>query len=161
MFKLKTDLPKGKIGLTNHLAALSKMKSDEQHKDVFNHLYNCLTILDDKFSALLTFNSIIIAVFALFIIDTDDLTALIFLLYTGISSVLISCFLLLLVVWVHWSKTEDFNNLDQHGLTLLMVRRQRTIIYRTAWYLSTFSVACLFLYLAIHIIQKIQMLHYL
>lgn len=147
MFKIKSQLPKNTQENNEHIIALSQMKADEKHHNVFEHLYDCLTILDDKSSALLSFNSIIIAVFALFIISGENEIITGALLFLGIISVMISCLFLLLVVWVHWSTSEDFQNLDQHGLNLLEVRKQRTIKYRLAWYFSTFSVAILFLYL--------------
>lgn len=154
MFKfLKSQLPLTEADQLLHLKAWSKMKSSETHKDVFEHLYECLSVLDDKSSALLGFNSIIMAVFALFITDDNSLTrdnSVKIILLFGIFFVMISSLLLLFVVWIHWSKTSDFQNLDKHGLHLLNVRNERTIKYRIAWCFSVISIAALSLYLLIH-----------
>jgi hypothetical protein len=143
---LTSQLPKSDSELLQHLKALSDMKGDDGHRDIFDHLYGCLTILDDKSAALLSFNSIITAVFALFILSKEDMVLSV-LLYGGIVLLVMSCLLLLSVVWIHWSGTEELQDLDQHGLTLLRVRRTRTIRYRLAWFFSTLSMVSLFVYI--------------
>jgi len=38
---------------------------------------------------------------------------------------------------------NDLSDLHKHALSLLSVRRVRTVRYRLAWYLAVFSVLCL------------------
>ena len=71
---------------------------------------------------MLGFNSIILAVFAIFM--TQDLVlAELVLLNGGMASILVSSFLLLSVVWVHWSTTDNLRDLENHAMILLQVRR--------------------------------------
>jgi|SRR5689334_18248649 len=141
MFKLHAQLPKSDSDLREHVAALKGAIGPDK---LFDHLYGCLTILDSKSSSLLGFNSIIIAVFAVFLAGQTNLGV-----YGGVcvgagmAAVIVSCFLLLSVVWVHWSTTHDFANRDRHALNLLKVRRTRTLRYRLAWYFSVTSVLSL------------------
>jgi hypothetical protein len=141
MFKLYAQLPRGDKALREHRAALKDAIGEDK---LFDHLYGCLTILDSKSSSLLAFNSIIIAVFAVFLTSQTQLGR-----YGGVcvgagmTAVIVSCFLLLTVVWVHWSTTDDFPNKDEHAFNLLKVRRSRTLKYRLAWYFSVTSVLAL------------------
>ena len=124
--------------MREHVTALKTAIGQDK---LFDHLYGCLTILDSKSSSLLAFNSIIIAVFALFLTGQIHLGV-----YGGIcvgagmATVIVSCFLLLSVVWVHWSKTDDFPDKDRHAFDLLKVRKTRTVLYRLAWCFSVTSV---------------------
>jgi len=140
MFNLYAQLPKCDSDLREHVAALKDAIGEDKDK-LFDHLYGCLTILDSKSSSLLAFNSIIIAVFAVFLAGQTNLG-----LYGGVcvgagmAAVIVSCFLLLSVVWIHWSTTDDFSDRDRHAFDLLKVRRTRTLKYRLAWYFSVTSV---------------------
>jgi hypothetical protein len=144
MFDLFSQLPKCDSDLINHKVKMAEMLKHPEHQILFEHLYSSLSILDAKSSSLLGFNSIIIAVFALFLARSDSLG-----LFGGISigvgmsAVIISCFLLPSVVWVHWSTTDDFGDPDRHAVDLLRVRRSRTITYRLAWYFVVTSVISL------------------
>jgi len=146
MFKLFAQLPKCDSDLREHVAVLKIAIGEDK---LFDHLYGCLTILDSKSSSLLAFNSIIIAVFALFLTVPIHLG-----LYgglcvgVGMAAVIVSCFLLLSVVWVHWSTTDDFPNRDRHAFELLKLRKTRTLKYRLAWYFSVTSVVGLSAFLA-------------
>ena len=119
------------------------MTSEREHQELFDHLYECLSILDSKSASLLSFNSIIMAVFAIFMtgggLSTTQLTAII----VGMVSVIASALLLLWVVWIHWSTTDNLTNLEDHALILLDVRRSRTVMYRLAWYLAVGAVVSL------------------
>ena len=149
MFKLRSQLPRSNSALWDHIDALKEIKDQDAHQKLFDHLYSCLSILDSKSASLLQFNSIIIAVFALFLTRENGLG-----LFGGISvgvgmaAVIISSLLLLSVAWVHWSTTEDFKNADGHAFNLLKVRIARTIKYRLAWYLAVTSVISLSVFLA-------------
>jgi len=141
MFKLYQQLPKDEGALRDHIEGLRSMTDDRNkaHHALFDHLYECLSILDSKASSLLGFNSIIIAVFAIFM--TGDLDQIGWIVVSiGMASILTSCLLLLSVVWIHWSTTENFLDLERHALILLRVRRVRTIRYRLAWYCAIFAL---------------------
>lgn len=106
MFNLYEQLPMDEKALRAHIAALRRITDFQEHQELFDHLYGCLSILDAKSSSLLTFNSIIIAVLAIFM--TRRLEGVEWIaINIGMASILVSCLLLLLVVWVHWSTTED------------------------------------------------------
>lgn len=139
MFSLYAQLPKDEKALRDHVKALGTLTGVKEHHELFDHLYGCLSILDAKSSSLLSFNSIIIAVFAIFM--TTALGRVEWIpISLGMASILVSSLLLLSVVWVHWSTTSNLVDLEKHALILLRVRRSRTIKYRLAWY---FAVAAL------------------
>jgi hypothetical protein len=142
VFKLYDQLPKSEKALKQHVVSLGGMTGGREHQELFDHLYGCLSILDSKSSSLLSFNSIIIAVFAIFM--TGELRGVERITITiGMASVMVSCLLLLSVVWVHWSTTENLSDLESHALVLLRVRRSRTIKYRLAWYFAVGSLGAL------------------
>lgn len=135
MYNIFEQLPCSQSEVKAHTNALSQMAKDEEHKALFGHFYECLTILDGKSASLLSFNSIIIAVFAIFMAGAFTILEFV-ILNLGITLALIPSILLLFVVWIHWSTTADLSNLDQHAITLLKVRRTRTIKYRISWHFS-------------------------
>lgn len=154
MFSLYAQLPRGDDALRAHIGSLARMTGVKEHQDLFDHLYGCLSILDAKSSSLLSFNSIIIAVFAIFM--TDELRGLEWVVINlGMASVLAGSLLLLTVVWVHWSTTENLIDLEKHAFVLLDVRRERTIKYRLAWYFAVVSVLALGVFLVLRIITPI------
>ncbi len=61
------QLPRSRPEMEAHLAALAKVRSAPEHEALFGHLYDVLSILDAKAASLLSFNSIVIAVFAIFL----------------------------------------------------------------------------------------------
>lgn len=142
MFRILAQLPKTREELEKHVEALVRAHSSEEHEELFQHLYGCLSILDDKASSLLSFNSIVIAVFA--IVMTSPITSTgFFLAGAGMAAVTISSVLLMSVVWIHWSTTDDLKKLDEHAYRLLQVRRSRTIRYRLAWWFSMLGIFAL------------------
>jgi hypothetical protein len=138
-FGLHAQLPRTQSDLEDHVSALSGMTSAHEHEAVFDHLYGCLSILDSKSSSLLSFNSIIIAVFAIFM-TTAPQTLEWIAIGSGMTMVLASSFLLLSVVWVHWSTTDHLQDHARHAVILLQVRRDRTIRYRLSWYLAVLAM---------------------
>jgi hypothetical protein len=147
MFKLGAGLPKTEAELRDHAKALCEMMASEK-KDLFSHLYECLSILDTKSSSLLASNAITSAVFAIFMSNPLPRCEWIT-LNAGMASILVSSLLLLWVVWVHWSTTADLRNLDGHALVLLTVWRSRTICYRLAWFLSVLAIVALLVFLVL------------
>jgi len=145
MFKLFKDvydqLPDSS-DLGRHRDALSTMVNKEGHERMFSHLYESLTILDSKSGSLLQFNSVLVAVFTIFLSTQSSLALWIF-GGPGLILTLVSCYILLSVVWVHWSATEHMSDGQQHELRLLEVRRSRTISYRVAWNCSRAGICAL------------------
>jgi hypothetical protein len=142
MFSIFAQLPRTKAEIEAHVAALVRAHKSVEHHELFQHLYGCLTILDDKSASLLSFNSIVIAVYA--IVMTASVTTVgFFIAGIGMATVTLSSILLMSVVWIHWSTTEDLQDLDQHAHRLLHVRRSRTIRYRLAWWLSMAGILTL------------------
>lgn len=150
MLNIYAQLPCTKVEVKQHTEALSEMSKNAEHKALFDHLYECLSIIDSKSASLLSFNAIIIAIFAIFISGKQSPVEAI-LLGFGVFLVLASSLLLLFVVWIHWSDTKELNDLDGHAITLLKVRRTRTIRYRIAWYFSVGAIIILTIFLLIRI----------
>ena len=150
MFNLFAELPATKADYEEHIGALEEMYKSPEDKELFKHLYDCLSILDSKSTSLLTFNSVIIAVFAIFTVAEPLGVAWIAIAF-GMAMTLVSCLLLLWVVWIHWSTTDDLKDKENHPLTLLRVRRSRTVLYRLAWYFSVAGISGLLLFFAYHI----------
>ena len=105
-----------------------------------DYLYNCLSILDTKSSALLQYDGIILAAATLAVTlsprpSIGSLFVIISLVLSGISSVL--C---LPVIWVHWTTTREFANEDSEFLELLRHRNRRTLCYRTSWLIAQMAV---------------------
>jgi hypothetical protein len=154
-FKLYAELPSQPADLKRHVAALGAMASSERHAKLFDHLYGCLSILDAKSTSLLTFDAVIIAVFAVFMAGELPLISWV-IVDLGTVTILVSCFFLLSVVWVHWSTTDHLADFEQHALTLLEVRRARTIKYRLAWYLSVSALIMLALHLILRLVYRLS-----
>ena len=152
MFKrIHSHLPEGREALERHVKALGTMLSAQKHQAVFDHLYETLSILDSKSATLLQFNSVLIAVFAIYLQSNTFQWAWVWALL-GLIVVLVSSCLLLLVVWVHWSSTEEMErDPDLHAYNLMQVRQERTVSYRLAWNFSVASVLIL-LVLAGHLV---------
>lgn len=116
-----------------------------------DHLYSCLTIIDGKAQALLSFNSFLLAVVGIYVgtiqIIRDQLFLLAPFILTSLASG-VSCLFCLDVVWVHWLTKQDMlpapgetdANVGQGFVELLLLRDERTRTYRVAWFLSFFSV---------------------
>lgn len=152
VFDLFAQLPKSDEDLRKHVSALSRMTEQREHQELFDHLYECLSILDSKSSSLLGFNSIIIAVFAIFMTGGSVSPVQWCTIAVGMAGVVVSCLLLLWVVWIHWSSTENLADLENHALVLLNVRRSRTIMYRLAWYLAVGAILCLSVFAGLRVL---------
>jgi hypothetical protein len=151
VFELYSQLPRNQKELQRHIAALTAMTTAREHQALFDHLYECLSILDAKSASLLSFNSIIIAVFAIFLASEPRGFSWAVLNF-GVAVILISCLLLLIVVWVHWSTTAQLQSREDHAIILLQVRSDRTFKYGLAWYFSVAGMVALSLFLISRII---------
>lgn len=136
---------------SKHLISFQKLSKNDSYLEIFNFLYDNLNILDSKSSALLTFNSIIIAVLAVWTDDYDFATIdewqiLFYILYfVFFILLLISSLLSLISVYIFWSSTEDFNSPDENLKKLLKLREDRTIQYRRSWWLAFMGITGTFL----------------
>jgi hypothetical protein len=157
-FTLFSQLQKTEKQITDHITALSKVVKDEEHQDIFGHLYECLSILDSKSSSMLSSNSIIIAVFAIFMTGELGMREYV-IVNIGMAAIVFSTLLLLSVVWVHWSTTEDLNDPVAHKAKLLKVRNSRTWRYRLAWYLAVLSLVMLAVFLSSRLISRLFLRH--
>ena len=124
-------------------ATLLKIMNEGPDKALIEYLYDCLSILDDKSSSLLSFNSIIMAVFAIFMTVQDVDGLQIVLIGIGTTCVLVSSFLLLNVVHIRWSSSVDLEKIADHQRALLRIRGERTNEYQRARLLAVVSVALL------------------
>ncbi len=101
-------------------------------------LYRDLTILDDKSSALLSFNSIILAAAAILLTSAEAVARIGFLITLFVIGV--SSYLCLRVVWLRWSDTRSMASHEQFWLDLHPVRDQRTRWFRGAWMLAQVAI---------------------
>lgn len=104
-------------------------------------LYRNLTILDDKSSALLSFNSIVLAATAILLSSAHSIARVSFLVTLLVIAV--SSYLCLRVVWLHWSDADTLTDSERFWLDLLPVRDMRTRWYRAAWILAQCSIVSL------------------
>jgi hypothetical protein len=116
-----------------HLAAIRESAAHD-------YLYDCLSVLDTKASALLQYDGIILAAATLAITLFSRATAgtvlvAVALILSGLSSVL--C---LQVIWVYWTETAEFSSDKDEFVTLLKRRGARTLCYRASWITAQASV---------------------
>jgi hypothetical protein len=152
-FNVREQLPHTEDDSRAHIQRLTVLLRDEEQRVLFDHLYENLSILDAKAASLLQFNSVLLAVFTLFLTDKIHVVAF-YIGAVGILVTLISCYKLLEVVWVHWSTKDHMTTPENHGLKLLEVRKSRTIIYRTAWNYSKAAVVSLIVMVVLIVIAR-------
>lgn len=144
MLGIYENLPRNCIEKRRHIAATMSALAQPESKNTLDHFYGTLSIIDNKASALLTHNSVIIAIYALCIKDSQN-----YFLIIGVFMTLIASVLLLSITWVHWSKTEELEDTELQLATLQDVRIERTIRCRAAWWLSGISVFVIVISLSI------------
>jgi hypothetical protein len=105
--------------------------------------YELLNILDSKASALLTFNALGLASISIWLgyVPLNYLHLALDLIFIVL---LVSCGLLLRIIWLRWAAIQE--EVD----VLNRVRQDRTRHYRLAWKLSIGSVAWLVLISTVH-----------
>jgi hypothetical protein len=151
LLKTKFGLNLNETERKKHLDLLKELQKDETHLGAFQFMYDNLNIIDSKSSALLTFNSLIIAVLAIWTSNTN--TSAFLFIYTFILILfLVSSVLCLLTVFLYWSSTSELKNIENHIDLLLKVREQRTIKYRYAWYLAFMGILLMIIAKAIDVI---------
>ena len=141
-FNIKEQLSTEEENKSQYIIGLVDTLKDQEQSLIFSHLYENLSILDSKSATLLQFNSVLIAIFTIFI-TSQILLIPYFIGVLGVLTTLVSCNLLLQVVWVYWSTSETMSSTEVHALKLLEVRDERTILYRKSWNCSKLSLLCL------------------
>jgi hypothetical protein len=131
-------------GQVEHIASIRESTAHD-------YLYNCLSILDTKSSALLQYDGIILVAAALSVTlfphpTLGNLFVILALLLSAISSAL--C---LPVIWVYWTTTPEFSDERGEFTDLLGHRNRRTVYYRISWLIA--QLALLFLVTGIIIRQ--------
>lgn len=113
--------------------------------------YDLLTILDSKASGLLTFNSIFLATLAIWLgyVPFNVLHILLDLVFIAL---LCSCWQLLNVIWLKWTPLEEIadRNPEEVAKELQFVRKRRTGIYHSAWYIAKGSIICVVVVTIVH-----------
>lgn len=120
-------------GQIDHIAAIRESTAHD-------YLYECLSILDKKASALLQYDGLIIAAATLGVTldrhpSVGNVFIVISLLISGVSSVL--C---LPVIWVYWTTTPEFADQQGQFKNLLWLRNRRTLCYRMGWLIVQLAV---------------------
>ncbi|GGW76625.1 hypothetical protein GCM10010503_63120 [Streptomyces lucensis JCM 4490] len=129
-----------------HLEAIRALQP--QSDDAFEHdyLYACLSVLDGKAQALLSYDGILIAASSITLsLFSHDVTAGSALVFASLAIGVISSALCLSVVWVHWTDTGELENSEDLFLNLLRVRNRRTMNYRISWVIAQLAAVMLLL----------------
>jgi len=114
----------------------------ETHNTNVKSLYELLSIIDAKASALLSFNALLLAAISVWLNYVPD-NLLHFRLDLAFLASLASCVFLLSIIWLHWSEPS--------GTADLQVRRtSRTKRYRISWCLSIVAVSVVSLVSIVH-----------
>lgn len=123
--------------------------NDNNYKNVVDELYAHLSIIDSKSSALLTFNAIGLAVLAIWL---EGIPPNLFHLYLDIVFVLVlvSCGFLLLTVKIYWDSSSANKSGGKSVAALLKKKRNRTDLYKAAWWISAISIFILTVLSVLH-----------
>jgi hypothetical protein len=126
---------------------VAEMTLEIEDKNVKNQ-YELLNILDGKASALLTFNAIFLTSLSVWLgyipLNFFHLTLDIVFL-----ALLISCALLLQVIWLQWS------TLKESAQALESIRRKRTMHYHRAWKIAKYCIMVVVLVSLVHSVGTI------
>ncbi|MFF0447367.1 hypothetical protein ACFYT4_13300 [Streptomyces sp. NPDC004609] len=129
-----------------HLRALRSLQPKEDDAFEHNYLYACLSILDSKAQALLSYVGILIASASISLsIFPRTVTAGSVLVFSSLACSGMAAALCLTVIWVHWTDTSDLERSDELFLKLLSIRNKRTVGYRLAWAMAQVATVLLLL----------------
>ncbi|MFF4955603.1 hypothetical protein ACFY2Z_00665 [Streptomyces sp. NPDC001222] len=129
-----------------HLEAIRALQP--QRDDAFEHdyLYSCLSVLDSKAQALLSYDGILMAASSITLsMFSRDITTGSVLVFSSLVVSVVSSALCLSVVWVHWTDTGELENSEDLFLKLLHVRNRRTLSYRISWIVAQLAAILLLL----------------
>jgi len=117
-----------------HLEALRNLELTAAQQYEHDHLYDCLSILDRKSTALIGFNSILVATSTIVLtllkrgVSAGSLVMFGALVFAAISSAFN-----LFVLSLTWTDTAELADPNSHFVHLLEIRGRRSIYYRIAW----------------------------
>lgn len=142
-----------------YLEALRWRLEDTQDCSEIRFLQDNLARLDEKAASLVHFNSILLAVLAIFVAWSEapglaGFELLEWALKLGLLLCISSCALCLAIVYVHWEDAETLADGDSHsyGERLLWLRDRWTIVHRVAWWLAIATLADLALIIVAHLV---------
>ncbi|MFJ8359819.1 hypothetical protein [Streptomyces sp. NPDC093984] len=129
-----------------HLAAVRSLQPHQDDAFEHDYLYSCLSVLDSKAQALLSYDGILMAASSITLsLFSRDITAGSVLAFSSLAASGLSSALCLSVVWVRWTDTGDLENSDDLFLELLRVRNRRTLSYRISWVVAQLAAILLLL----------------
>jgi hypothetical protein len=130
-----------------------RLEAHEVQRQLFDHMYNNLNILDGKANSLIQLSGILVAAYSVVATAEGFNPDARILFVAGAVYAAVAVFLCLRVVWLHWSSRTDLDNGVEHMKGLIRVRNTRTIQYRRAW---TFALLSLVLLIALLLDLKIR-----
>jgi len=151
--RLKGKLTQGTGGAGTKADEARKTKLSFTPKDLHDHLYDCLSILDGKAAALLQFDAILVATSAIVLTlqkaPSAGVTVMVgaALLFAALSSVMT-----LSVVYVFWTEAHELESDIMYAKHLREVLDSRTFRYRLAWCLSCLSLGVLAIGAALNVL---------
>jgi len=123
-----------------HVDEMKKLVDSGADFQIFNHMYECLNVLDNKCQGLMTINSVIIAILS-FGLKWEDLNLEVLIIYSvSFVMLIVSSILLLYLSFLKWVSTDDLRNYKQSMAELLLIRDLRTMRYRISVWLAVFAM---------------------
>jgi hypothetical protein len=117
-----------------YLKALRNMDLTEAVQYEHDHLYDCLSILDVKATALIGFNSILVATSTIALTVLKNATsASSAILFAALFFAALSSAMTLFVLTLRWTETAELADASRHFEHLLESRDRRSLCYRIAW----------------------------
>jgi hypothetical protein len=127
-----------------HLTAIKSLGEQTSNSFEHEHLYNCLSILDAKATALLTYDSILIAATSITLTNfPKQISVGSILVFAALVLAGLAAALCLHVIWVYWTDTLEFEDKAAIYYSLLSVRNLRTLSYRCSWLTSQIAMVLL------------------
>ena len=154
ILQIHAELPLTAQERTDYIKNLCILRSSEERRFLFEHLYMNLDVLDNKTNTMVQFVSILVAVYSAtagyFINATHHSLTLMNILMLGsvAAGVCLSfsaAVLFLSIEKVHWSTADELADADRHANRLVEVRTKRTIRYRWGWWFAIISLFLLIL----------------
>ena len=125
-----------------YLEALQSMDLSAGRQYEHDHLYDCLTILDVKATALIGFNSILVATSTIALTVLKNATsASSAILFAALFFAALSSAMTLFVLTLRWTETDELTDPGRHFQHLLESRDRRSLFYPLAWLAFLASLA--------------------
>jgi len=134
------DLHHSSSEAQEHVDQMKRLVESSADFQIFNHMYECLNVLDNKCQGLMTINSVIIAILS-FGLDWDYVRFEVLMVYSiSFVMLIVSSILLLYLSFLKWVSTEDLKNYKESMAELLIIRDLRTKRYRISVWLAVFAI---------------------